>query len=221
MGPSTKSSLGRSAKSPVVRTRRKRGEIRTLLLESARELFSSQGFAKTTTRQIADAAGVTEVLIFRHFETKRGLFQAAIIEPFATLVSGWVDKVSARSSSGPTEELVGQFVSELYPFMLEQRDLMLTLIAAIALDPEFDHAVVQDPLTETFSILEKFAREETLARGIEDIDLAVSIGIAISMVVGVALFDPWLFGGRARRPSPARIAKEMARFMSFGVATKS
>ncbi len=42
------------------------------------DLFSRKGFAGTTTREIARAAGVSEAIIFRHFSTKRELYTAII-----------------------------------------------------------------------------------------------------------------------------------------------
>ena len=48
------------------------------LLEAALPLFSAHGFEGTTTRAIAEAAGVTEALIFHYFPTKLALFQEII-----------------------------------------------------------------------------------------------------------------------------------------------
>jgi len=48
------------------------------LLEIAIDLFSKKGFAGTTTREIAAAAGVTEAIIFRHFTTKQDLYTAIL-----------------------------------------------------------------------------------------------------------------------------------------------
>jgi len=42
------------------------------------DLFSRKGFAGTTTKEIALAAGVSEAIIFRHFATKRDLYTAII-----------------------------------------------------------------------------------------------------------------------------------------------
>ncbi len=44
------------------------------ILAVATNLFARQGFAGTTTRQIAERAGVNEALVFRHFPTKEGLY---------------------------------------------------------------------------------------------------------------------------------------------------
>ncbi|MGA3186130.1 MAG: TetR/AcrR family transcriptional regulator [Bryobacteraceae bacterium] len=51
---------------------------RRQLIEAAMDLFSRKGFAGTTTKEIALAAGVSEAIIFRHFATKRDLYTAII-----------------------------------------------------------------------------------------------------------------------------------------------
>lgn len=51
---------------------------REQLINVAVDLFSRKGFNGTTTREIAAAAGVTEAIIFRHFETKEHLYTAII-----------------------------------------------------------------------------------------------------------------------------------------------
>jgi AcrR family transcriptional regulator len=48
------------------------------IFKAAKELFSQKGYAAVTTKELADAAGVSEVTIFRHFENKRKLFQETI-----------------------------------------------------------------------------------------------------------------------------------------------
>ncbi len=51
---------------------------RDKILESAIRLFAEKGFSGTTTREIAEKAGVNEALIFRYFSTKRDLYSAII-----------------------------------------------------------------------------------------------------------------------------------------------
>ena len=51
---------------------------RERLIHAALTLFLSQGVSQTTTRQIADLAGVNEVTLFRNFGNKYGLLQAVI-----------------------------------------------------------------------------------------------------------------------------------------------
>lgn len=51
---------------------------RDKILEAAIRLFAEKGFSGTTTREIAEKAGVNEALIFRYFSTKRDLYSAII-----------------------------------------------------------------------------------------------------------------------------------------------
>lgn len=56
-------------------------EARAHLLQTALRLFSENGFAKTSTRQIAQAAGVNIASISYYFGDKAGLYRAAFLEP--------------------------------------------------------------------------------------------------------------------------------------------
>src|SRR5579863_7370802 len=47
------------------------------ILDAAVQLFSRQGFAGSSTHEIARLAGVSEVTVFRHFPRKKDLFWAA------------------------------------------------------------------------------------------------------------------------------------------------
>ena len=85
----------------VKATRRPRGEPRRLLLESARDLFSRQGFTPTSTREIADHAGVSETLMFRYFGSKAGLFREALVVPFVE----YVETLNANWESGELDDL--------------------------------------------------------------------------------------------------------------------
>lgn len=53
-------------------------KTRNKILEAAIRLFAENGFNGTTTKQIAEEAGVNEALIFRYFSTKRELYGAII-----------------------------------------------------------------------------------------------------------------------------------------------
>src|SRR5882762_4442216 len=53
---------------------------RNQIVAIAAELFSQKGFRGTTTKEIADHAGVSEAIIFRHFATKDDLYRAILDE---------------------------------------------------------------------------------------------------------------------------------------------
>lgn len=53
-------------------------DTRQRILEAAAEVFTKSGYSRATTKNIAKAAGVSEVTLFRHFSTKEELLQAAM-----------------------------------------------------------------------------------------------------------------------------------------------
>ena len=54
------------------------GASRRALLDAARAVFDEVGYDRATTREIGDRAGVDPALIARYFDSKEGLFIAAI-----------------------------------------------------------------------------------------------------------------------------------------------
>ncbi len=55
-------------------------DTRTLLVEAAQDLFARHGFAGTSVRAVARAAGLSESAVYAHFASKQELF-AAILAP--------------------------------------------------------------------------------------------------------------------------------------------
>src|SRR6516165_8213973 len=49
-------------------------ERRKAIVTAAVPLFARKGFAGTTTRELAEAADISEALLFRHFPSKRHLY---------------------------------------------------------------------------------------------------------------------------------------------------
>src|ERR1043165_3023590 len=49
---------------------------REAIVDAVRDVFAEKGFDGTTTRELADAAGVSEALLFKHFPNKEALFTA-------------------------------------------------------------------------------------------------------------------------------------------------
>ena len=47
---------------------------REAIVRAALPLFARKGFANTTTRELADAAGVSEALLYKHFPSKESLY---------------------------------------------------------------------------------------------------------------------------------------------------
>ena len=76
---------------------------REQLLDEASKLFAQLGYARATTSQLAKAAGVTEPIIYRHFDSKRDLFIALIERTAAMTLTHWEARLA--DAKDPTERL--------------------------------------------------------------------------------------------------------------------
>jgi AcrR family transcriptional regulator len=74
-------------------------------------LFSERGFRGTTTKEIAQAAGVSEAIIFRHFATKEDLYSAIIdLKSCAGFAAGLAANAQTQEANCPrvVEKLRGR-----------------------------------------------------------------------------------------------------------------
>ena len=66
-----------------------RAERKRQLLTHAKQLFVQLGYRETTTEKIAAAAGVTEPVLYRHFDSKKTLFLEVLEEVRAATLHRW------------------------------------------------------------------------------------------------------------------------------------
>jgi AcrR family transcriptional regulator len=114
------------------------------LLDAARGLFYEVGYDRATTREIGERAGVDAALIARYFDSKEGLFLAAIAEPapdeeeidfepaalLAFLIERWDERghsplSRALASPALTDEVRGQVSSIVHERLLSQLTAVL------------------------------------------------------------------------------------------------
>jgi AcrR family transcriptional regulator len=205
---------------PLAR-RRRSGELSELILDAARELFASKGYAGTSSREIAERAGVYEPSIYRRFGSKAKLFEAAVVAPFndaiSTYLEAWEGQVDEPKT---TEELVRQFIEPLYELLAEHRELLLALISAREFHGDLlDEAAGSWSLDAVLQRMEPQAQVETLRRALSA-DPRLTVRVAAGLVMGVALLDPLLLADGADRPTNDEILEEMVRLVTYGVETR-
>ena len=120
---------------PRGRPRRlRRGPLtRTQILDAALRLFSERGFARTSVRDIAQAAGITDAAIYYHFASKRDLFEALIEERGFTAALASLETAEVNIAPDEALPLIG---TNALAFIYQNRDLMKVLmLEAMAEDP--------------------------------------------------------------------------------------
>jgi len=113
--------------SPVGKHLRSDGqEARTRLLDAALGLFADKGFAKTSTREIAQAAQVNVASISYYFGDKAGLYRAVWNDPRCNPDCGFTDAdISNQSLTDALRGMLRGFVEPLKQGELTQRSMKL------------------------------------------------------------------------------------------------
>ncbi len=91
------------------------GDSRSAILAAARSLFAARGFRGTTTRQIAQQAGVDIALIHHFFGTKGELFEAVV--EFPRVGAQIADAITAPGDAA--ERVARLYLDELFVHQLE------------------------------------------------------------------------------------------------------
>ncbi len=180
---------------PAKATRRPRGEPRRLLLDAARDLFARQDFRSTTTREIAEEAGVAEHLLFRNFGSKAALFHEALVVPFTSFVDDfsatWKGLVPEETDE---DDLAGQFVGQLYDLFVEHRGLVMTLWASDGLSEEEMTETGIAEVSEALAVLGQISAEGIATRGMQSSHPDLPAHSTVAMVAGMAAFGSTFFG---------------------------
>lgn len=205
------------------KTRRGTAEIRRLVLSAAHDLFATQGYHGTKTREIAERAGVAEPVIFRNFGSKAELFKIAVVGPFSTFIEQWAQDWRAEPLMlADPESITRSYVEGFYGLVEEHRELLVTLFAARVKGGDELLAEVSDAVVEHFTSSLTVMRDLLLDHGgVRDwrgVDSPVTVAVAIGAVMSILMLDDWIYVRGEPRPSREREMEEITQLLLHGVA---
>ncbi|MGC6587973.1 TetR/AcrR family transcriptional regulator [Paenibacillus sp. Dod16] len=101
-----------------------RNVTREKIHSAAMQLFVNQGFGSTNVQDIADTAGISIGLLYRHYKNKDQLFNELV----AYAVAGLKRNITFFESDQSPKKLMAQFVDEVYTDMISGEELTHLLI---------------------------------------------------------------------------------------------
>jgi len=198
------------------RTRRSGDAVRALILESARSLFSERGYAGTPTREIAERAGVSEVLLFRHFKSKAQLFEQAVFEPMDRYIREFQGQhLSAGDADPGGVPETRDFVAGLHKLLSRNRHLLMALIAADSYEKEVTAGLrASSALRDYFRAAEDYLQPNATHYLVQ---LPLSVRLSFATAVAAVLFQDWLFAGLPKRPRSELLIEQLTLYMLGGI----
>jgi len=152
------------------------------ILSAARRLFARTGYDGTTTRAIAQAAGVAEGTLFRHFDNKK-----AVLVEVAT--AGWVeiltDLLTELSEMG-SYKAVAQMMRRRMLHVRENNDLFRVCFLEAQFHPDLRERIQSDTIAKMTDVAEAFV-QTGIDRGVYrplDPHLIAHVFLGLFMVAG-------------------------------------
>lgn len=178
--------------SPTTARRMNRVERREQILAAATDAFAAWGFAPTSLDAVADAAGVTRVILYRHFDSKADLYQA-VLDRMRSRLEHHIDE--------PVDGFADDSIDGLLAVAMESPGGFKLLFQHALREPDFKEPIVkfrQDIAQAAFDQLSPLVADPMLARWAAELAPAVAIEATIA----------WLDAGR---PQPALAAARIRR----------
>ena len=194
------------------------------ILEAATAIISQKGFSASTTREIAQMAGVAEGTIFRYFKTKKDILKGILIK-LVDLVSEPIVLEGARKvllSTGRKD--LRTVMKAWFQDRLSLVESLLPMLRIVLTEAMY-HEDIRDALYENIVAKEveisKVFHEEMVKRGLmnPELDLVAIARSAFGNLIAFFMFQQVL-GNRLAVKDLDRELENTIDVMMFGIAGK-
>jgi AcrR family transcriptional regulator len=174
---------------------------REQLLGVASRLFAARGFARTTTRQIARAAGVSEGAMYRHFSGKEDLLLTFV----RRAVVGSADDLLAGLGEASPDEWVHAFLSDRFELAGRNRTLLKVVIGEALFDQRFAREYFRTVVEPVLGLIEAQIARRVANGDFRPVDPALAARALLGLFVSTLLWSVLFDGGGKRRPGAGTV----------------
>ncbi|MBK1988564.1 TetR/AcrR family transcriptional regulator [Sphaerospermopsis aphanizomenoides BCCUSP55] len=191
-------------------------QTRNRILQAAQRLFASQGFEGTTTRDLAQAAGVAEGTLFRHFTNKK-----AILVEVAT--NGWVDILTdllTELSEMGSYKAVAQVMRRRMWNLRKNADMMRVCFMEVQFHPDLRDRIQTEVISKMTDVAEAFF-QTAMDKGIYrqmNANLVAKVFLGMFAIAGFS--DSTLIDPNASPQEMQQMAEGLADIFLNGVLAK-
>ncbi|ALB41120.1 MULTISPECIES: TetR/AcrR family transcriptional regulator [Nostocales] len=191
-------------------------QTRGRILQAAQRLFAAKGFEGTTTRDLAQTAGVAEGTLFRHFANKK-----AILVEVAT--SGWVDILTdllTELSEMGSYKAIAQVMRRRMWNLQKNADIMRVCFMEVQFHPDLRDRIQTEVIDKMTDVAEAFF-QTAIDKGIYrqmDAKLGAKVFLGLFAIAGFS--DHTLIDPNASPQEMQKMAEGLADIFLNGVLAK-
>ncbi len=139
----------------------KEEETQARILKAAEKLFAKRGYGGTTTRELAEAAGVAEGTLFRHFENKKAILIEVATRGWMEILTDLLTELSEMASY----KAVAQVMRKRMLSLNANTDMLRVCFMEAQFHPELRDRIQADVIDKMTDVAEAFF-QTAMDRGI-------------------------------------------------------
>jgi len=159
---------------------------RLQIVAIASELFSQKGFRGTTTKEIADQAGVSEAIIFRHFATKDDLYRAILDFKVRQVTDRMQQNLNEAASRKDDDAYFGSLAFEMLEFHSKDRTFMRLLLFSALEGHDLSEIFFYSTAREMKDHIRRYIKQRILDGAFRKVDPALAARAFVGMVMNQA-----------------------------------
>ncbi|HWN98924.1 MAG TPA: TetR/AcrR family transcriptional regulator, partial [Blastocatellia bacterium] len=156
---------------------------RQQIVAVAAELFARKGFSGTTTKEIAEGAGVSEAIIFRHFASKETLYAAILdykVKQGTERMKAQLEEAAGRKDD---HAFFGSLALEMLDFHSKDRTFMRLLLFSALEGHELSNIFFDSTARDIKNHIRKYIKQRISDGAFRSIDPAVAARAFVGMVL--------------------------------------
>ena len=192
-------------------------ETRTRILKSALRLFANLGYDGTTTRDLAESAGIAEGTLFRHFPNKKAILIEVATQGWVEILTDLLTELSEMGSYKAVAQVMRRRMLNLH----KNADMLKVCFMEAQFHPELRDRIqleVIDKMTDVAEVFFQSAMDQGIYRRM-DPKIVARVFLGMFAVAG---FSQDTIMGEGSSPAEMQaMAEGLADIFLNGVLVKS
>ena len=191
-------------------------ETRTRILQAAQRLVSRQGYDGTTTRDLAQAAGVAEGTLFRHFSNKKAILIEVATQGWVEILTDLLTELSEMGSYKAVAQVMRRRMLNLHQNM----DMLRVCFMEAQFHPDLRDRIQLEVVDKMTDVAEAFF-QTAMDRGIyRPMNPRIVARIFLGMFTIAGFSQDTVMGEKASPKAMQEMAEGLADIFLNGVLVK-
>ncbi|HEY9860878.1 MULTISPECIES: TetR/AcrR family transcriptional regulator [Trichocoleus] len=191
-------------------------ETRTRILQAAQRLFSRQGYDGTTTRDLAQAAGVAEGTLFRHFSNKKAILIEVATQGWIEILTDLLTELSEMGSYKAVAQVMRRRMLNLHQNM----DMLRVCFMEAQFHPDLRDRIQLEVVDKMTDVAEAFF-QTAMDRGVyRPMNPRIVARIFLGMFTIAGFSQDTVMGEKASPKAMQEMAEGLADIFLNGVLVK-